>query len=343
MGVEAQFAHWLPALLTAALVLAALGAGQWALARWLRPWASGRALAALLRRTLRAVAVLLLALLALRGSGLGVPRLTWPLLAGWLLGPGLRILFIFLGAFLLARAADFFIAHLQQALAAPAAAPHDAAERRKRIDTLGRLLRGLATLVLFGIATLMALRELHMDITPILTGAGVAGVALGFGAQTLVKDLIAGVFLILENQIRVGDIITINGKTGLVESLRLRILVLRGADGAVYIFHNGAISEYANLTKDFAYAVLDVGVAPQQDLGRVTALLQAVGDSLVRDPAFAAKILAPAEILGVESLGPTSVGLRLRIRTAPMEQWAVDRELRRRVQEQFAAAKIALA
>ncbi|MGH9485031.1 MAG: mechanosensitive ion channel family protein, partial [Terriglobales bacterium] len=213
----------------------------------------------------------------------------------------------------------------------------------KRIETAGRLLRGVATLVIVGIAILMALHEVHVDITPILTGAGVVGVAVGLGAQTVVRDLIVGVFLILENQIRVGDVITINGKTGLVEALRLRIIVLRAEDGAVHIFHNGSINEYANLTKDYSYAVLDVILPFQADLERASAVLVDIGKQLAADDGFSAKLAGPLEVLGVEALSGTTMSVRIRQRTVPMEQWAVDRELRRRIQQRFQKDQIALA
>ena len=334
---------WVPALATAAAVIALIWLAVRLLGRWLGRWTHQRAATRVFRATLIACGVVAAALVALEGTGWTGQRLSWPQVVGWLTGPGLRILFILAGAYIAIRITDFFIAHLESVLVGPEIEIRDAAERRKRIETMGRLLRGLATLILGGMAGLMVLREVNIDITPVLTGAGVLGVAIGFGAQSLVKDLISGVFLILENQIRVGDVVTINGKTGLVEALQLRIIVLRGEDGAVHIFHNGAVTEYTNLTKDYAYAVLELSVPYKEDVGRVTAALTAIGHEMQQDPGFAARIQAPLEVLGIESLGAAAVGLRVRMRTVPMEQWTVDRELRRRVKAQFEAEGIALA
>lgn len=342
--------HWLPGLVTAAVVVVVSAVLAWALSAWGRRLAAreranhggAHRLARLIAHTLELVAAVVVGVIALRSAGLGEPGLTWPQITDWAMGPGLRILVIFAGAFILVRITDFFVEHLQGVLETADPEAPDAVERRKRIETLGRLLRALAVVVIVGMAGLMALREVHVDITPILTGAGVAGVAIGFGAQSVVKDVIAGVFLILENQIRVGDVITINNKTGLVESIRLRIVVLRSLDGTVHIFQNGAVTEISNLTKDYAYAVLTLPVAYKEDLNRVSAALTAIGRELQADPGFAPKILAPLEILGMDSLASAAVGIKLRIKTVPMEQWAVDRELRRRIKARFDQEQIAL-
>lgn len=341
--VPTAWLQLLPAIVVAAVVAGGLWLAFWGLHRWLRQIAPRPESLRLTRNLLTVVAAAVVVLVLLRGEGWGAPHITWRALSDWAMGPGLHILFIFVGAFVLVRVTDLFIAHLQHVLAAPEVEARNWAERRKRIETAGRLLRGVATLVIAGIAILMALREVHVDITPILTGAGVIGVAVGLGAQTVVRDLIVGVFLILENQIRVGDVISINGKTGLVEALRLRIIVLRAEDGAVHIFHNGSINEYANLTKDYAFAVLDVTVPFQAELARVNASLLAVGSELAQDAAFAAKLAGPMEVTGIEALTATTMTVRIRQRTLPMEQWAVDRELRRRIHERFQQDRIALA
>jgi len=349
-------ARLLPTVITALVVVAVMGLVMWFINRWLRHLAydrnglkptpasheSAHQLTCLIRRTLQSVAAVVVVLIVLRGSGVGASRLTWGQVSTWALGPGMRILFIFVGAFILVRITDFFVAHLQHVMSATETEALDWIERRKRIETLGRLMRALAIVIILGMAALMALREVHVDITPILTGAGVAGVAIGFGAQSVVKDIISGAFLILENQIRVGDVVTINGKTGLVETIRLRILVLRALDGTVYIFQNGAVAEISNLTKDYSYALLTVSVAYKEDVTRVTTVLEDIGKGMQADPEFRSKILAPLEILGVDSLAAAAVGIKVRIKTMPMEQWAVDRELRRRIKTRFDQEQIAL-
>jgi hypothetical protein len=163
----------------------------------------------------------------------------------------------------------------------------------------------------------------------------IAGLAVGFGAQNLVRDVIAGFFLILENQVRLGDVVTINGKSGLVEAIRLRTTVLRGSDGTVHVIPNGGITELSNMTKDFSYAVLDVGVGYKERLDDVMAVLNEVGAALRQDAAYGPSILEPLEVLGVESLGAATVDIRVRVKTVPTQQWSVARELRRRIKHAF--------
>ena len=189
-------------------------------------------------------------------------------------------------------------------------------------------------------ATLMLLRELNVDIMPILTGAGILGLAVGFGAQTLVKDLIAGFFLILENQIRVGDVASINGTGGFVEAVNLRTVLLRDLEGVVHVFPNGSIETLSNLTKDFSYYVIDVGVAYKEDTDAVTDVLSEVGAELAADPDYRLSVLEPLEVLGVDAFEDSQVTIKIRIKTVPLKQWAVGRELRRRIKTAFDAKQI---
>ncbi len=190
------------------------------------------------------------------------------------------------------------------------------------------------------IAVLMILRELNLDITPILTGAGIAGVAIGFGAQTLVKDVISGFFLLLENQVRVGDVVTINGQGGLVEALTLRTIVLRDETGAVHIFPNGSITTLANQTKDFSYYVINLAVDYDEDPDRVMQVMREVADDLRADPKYSSVILQPLEVSGIDSFGEANIIIKSRIKTVPLKQWDVGRELRRRLMKRFAAEGI---
>jgi small conductance mechanosensitive channel len=181
----------------------------------------------------------------------------------------------------------------------------------------------------------MILREFRIDIAPVLAGAGIAGVALGFGAQTLVRDVISGFFLILEDQVRVGDVAAINGTGGLVEEINLRTIVLRDVDGTVHVFPNGAINTLANRSKDFSYYVIDLGITYREDPDRVVAVLKEVGADLQRDPQFGPFILEPIEVLGIDAFADWSVRLKLRIKTVPLKQWDVGRELRKRIRNAF--------
>lgn len=345
-GITSTLKEVWPALLTAVAIAIAIGLAIWLLQRWLLRMAPGRAgtrhatKAAV--RAIEIAGVIAVALVAFRSAGIGEARITWPEVISWVMGPGLRILFIFVGAIVLVRVLNFFISHLETVLATAEDNAADWAERRKRVDTLGRLLQALCAVIILGMAVLMALEEVHIDITPVLAGAGVLGVSIGIGAQWVVRDVIAGAFLILENQIRMGDVVTINGKTGLVESIRLRIVVLRGLDGTVHIFQNGAVSEVANLTKDFSYAMLTVVVTLKEDVSRVSGVLGEIGQELQDDADYGKHILAPIEVLGVDSLAGTGVGIKARMKTRPMAQFAVDRELRRRVKARFQQEQIEL-
>lgn len=184
------------------------------------------------------------------------------------------------------------------------------------------------------------LSELGMDVMPVLTGAGILGLAVGFGAQTLIKDLISGFFMILENQVRVGDVAKINGTGGLVEAIGLRTTVLRDLEGTVHVFPNGAIATMANLTKDFSYCVLDVGVAYKEDTDQVVAVLRQVADELSADPRFTKQVLEPLDVLGVDAFEDSQVTIKIRLKTVPIKQWEIGREMRRRIKKAFDAQGI---
>ena len=187
---------------------------------------------------------------------------------------------------------------------------------------------------------LMILRELRIDIMPLLTGAGIVGLAIGFGSQALVKDVISGFFIIVENQVRVGDVAVINGTSGSVEGITLRTIVLRDIEGAVHVFPNGSINTLANRSKDFWYAVVDVSVAYKEDTDTVSRVLREVGDDLRQAPSLRDVILEPLEVLGVDAFNDAGVVIKTRIKTLPLKQWDVGRELRRRIKQRFDAEGI---
>lgn len=229
-------------------------------------------------------------------------------LTGWLLRSGLRILVIALLTYLLVRVIVAASQRLED-IVGHERSP-DMQEQLKRARTLSRLVQNALTAFAILLATLMILRELDVDVMPILTGAGILGLAVGFGAQTLVKDLISGFFLSLENQVRVGDVARINGTGGLVEAINLRTVVLRDLEGIVHIFPNGSIETLANLTKDFSYAVIDVGVAYKEDPDKVMAVLGEIGTELAADPHYRLSVLEPLEILGVDAFEASQVRSR---------------------------------
>jgi small conductance mechanosensitive channel len=181
----------------------------------------------------------------------------------------------------------------------------------------------------------MVLRELTIDVVPILTGAGIAGLAIGFGAQNLVRDVISGFFLILEDQVRIGDLARINNVGGVVEQINLRTIVLRDGEGAVHVFPNGTIAALANLSKQYAYALVDVKVAYDENIDRVIGTAREVGAAMTADPVWGALVLGGLEVIGIESLADGAATLRVKFKTLPLNQGKVGNELRRRLMATF--------
>lgn len=208
-------------------------------------------------------------------------------------------------------------------------------KREKRADTLGRILEG-AGLTLVGVmAALMLIEEVGIDVKPVLASLGIGGVALGFGAQSLVKDVISGFFILLEDQVRVGDVIETAGKSGLVEKVGLRSLVLRDVSGNRIIIPNGQIDVVTNMSYEYSRAVLDIGVAYKEDVDRVIELIKAVGAEMQKDEKYREVFLEPLEVLGLDSFGDSAVVIKARIMTKPLKQWEVKREFNRRLKIVF--------
>ena len=210
----------------------------------------------------------------------------------------------------------------------------------KRAATLTGILRTIALSAIWAIIIIESLQLVGLDIAPILAGAGILGLAVGFGAQNLVRDLISGFFIILEDQIRLGDVAVINGTGGTVETITFRTITLRDFSGVVHIFPNGGITTLSNMSKDWSAFVLDMGVAYREDTDRVVAVMRAVGEELRRDPEFGALMIESIEVVGVENFADSAVTLRSRIKTKPAEQWKVGREFRRRLKKAFDAQGI---
>jgi moderate conductance mechanosensitive channel len=254
-------------------------------------------------------------------------------LGEWTFSHGLHVLLIIILAYASVRMTALLARRFEHDMTVGTGL--DAMERGKRARTLSAVAQNFATVLVIGIAVLMVLQELKLDITPILTGAGIVGLAVGFGAQTLVRDIISGFFLILENQVRVGDEAAINGTAGLVEAINLRTIVLRDIEGAVHVFPNGAISTLSNRSKDFSYYVIDLAVSYHDDSDRVAEVLREIGAELQSDPVFGPSILEPIEILGIDAFSDWSARMKVRIKTVPLKQWEVGRELRRRLIKAF--------
>ncbi|HWH78344.1 MAG TPA: mechanosensitive ion channel family protein [Candidatus Binatus sp.] len=233
----------------------------------------------------------------------------------------------------LSRLERFLIRATEKTERAPGAAG-------QRIKTLANVVWTIASGLLWFIVVLIVLSQFGINIGPILAGAGVVGLAAGFGAQHLVRDLVSGFFLLLENQIRVGDIAIINGTAGLVESVTFRTISLRDQAGVVHVFPNGGINTLANATMDWSAYVIDVSVSFREDSDRVSDIMRRVAEELKQEPAFGRLILEPLEILGVDNFTDTAVMIKARFKTLPSHQYTVGREYRRRLTKAFNAERV---
>ena len=258
----------------------------------------------------------------------------------WMTQNGARILLLILIAFAANRFAASVIRNAEREIAA--GDDRETLERRKRLQTVGVTARRFFAILIWSAAALMVLRLLDLDITPVLAGAGIIGLAVGFGAQTLVKDIISGLFLIAEDQVRLGDVAQVNGISGAVEEINLRTIVLRDLEGSLHYVASGEIRTLTNKSKDFSYYVIDLGVGYDDDTDRIVEVVKGVADELMRDAAFAPFILEPLEVLGVDAFKASEVTLRFRIKTLPLKQWDVGRELRRRIKKAFDARGITI-
>ena len=260
---------------------------------------------------------------------------------GWLLAAGLRIVVIAIGAYLMLRIGSAAARRFEREMSRGTGL--DVIERTKRAQTLGRILQKSLSVVVLGMAALMILRELDVDITPVLTGAGIVGLAVGFGAQTLVRDVISGFFLIVEDQVRVGDSAVVNGQGGLVEQVNLRTIVLRDESGAVHIFPNGEVKTLANMSKDFAYYVVTVALTYDADVDAAVDAMQKAAAGMMNDTRFRPHILEPLDVYGVDAFEHGQLLIKARIKTVPQKQWLVGRELRKRILQAFAQRGIRMA
>ena len=253
----------------------------------------------------------------------------WADRLGTLLEPGIRAVIILLLAWLAVRVARLVIRRgVARLLSSRRATDREFATR---LRTLTSLAESATRLIVWILAGLTILAVFGVPIGPLLASAGVAGLAVGLGAQTLIRDIIGGIFIVLEGQFHVGDVITVNAISGQVESLTLRYTVLRTLDGAYVVIPNGEIRIVQNLSRDWARAVIDVAVTPEEDVDRVVAVLRDLLAGLPNDLVLGPLVLEPGEVLGVEAIAPQQATVRLAVKTRPLEQWRVARELRRRI------------
>lgn len=219
----------------------------------------------------------------------------------------------------------------------------DGSELDKRTETIGDVLHSTGIVIIIGTAVLMILPELGIDITPVLASVGIAGLAAGLGAQTLVKDVISGIFVLIENQYTVGDTVTLEGVTGSVEEMTLRITAVRDIEGTLHIIPNGEIRQVANKSRDWSRAIVDVNVTYDEDIDEAIKALQAVAQRLQEEDTFSGQLLDEPFVTGVEGLEDWAIRLRLMVKTVPGLQYEVQRWLRRQIRLNFEQKQIDLA
>jgi len=261
---------------------------------------------------------------------------SWTMFQAWLgvnWVHGLRIIAILIAAFLALRFIKVVVPKLREHIAGRQESVEDA----KRIQTLLRVAHYILSASTVAVTALLVLGELGISLAPILGAAGVVGIAVGFGAQTLVKDYVSGFLLLLENQIRVGDMVEISGKGGVVEEVTLRFIRLRDFGGNVHFIPNNTIGVITNSSLGFAYAVLDVGIAYGSDIEASMQVMREVDETMRDDPNFSSKILKPLEIAGVDQWADYSIMIKARIQVKPLEQWHVRREFLKRLKLAFDA------
>lgn len=262
-------------------------------------------------------------------------------LFGWLTTSGLRILLTFLVAWLVIRTMHAVGARIVRR--ANDKEPGRVSEEERRAQTFAAILDYSTRVLVVVTAGLVVLNEVGTNITPFVTGAGIAGVALGFGAQSLVKDVLAGVFILTEEHFRVGDVVEIAGKSGEVERVNLRTTFIRDVDGAMHIVPNGQITVATNKSFRWSRVVLDLQLGYDTDLENVEVLLKKVGAEMKADAAWSKDLLEEPQITGVESFNESSINIRVIVKTLPLRQWDVARHLRRRIKRVFDDAGVKMA
>jgi small conductance mechanosensitive channel len=247
-----------------------------------------------------------------------------------------EIILVIVAGYIISKVVKVAVRHLEAILIRLGEGSDDVpGATRKRVTTLMNVLRTVAVVVIWGVVVVVTLEQFGLAVGPILAAAGVLGLAVGFGAQNLVRDVISGFFLILENQVRVGDVAIINGTGGLVEAVTFRTVVLRDLSAVVHVFPNGAITTLSNMTKGWSAYVINMGVAYKEDTDRVAEVMRQVADEMKADPDYGPSMLDTIEIFGVDDFADSAVVIKARLKTLPIKQWGVGREYRRRLKKAF--------
>ena len=249
----------------------------------------------------------------------------------WFLSSGLHIALVLILTLIALKAAKILSKRLVDFIVRQ----KEDQEFQKRTQTLASIIRYVSVITILLVGTMMVLKEFGIEIGPLLAAAGIVGLAVGFGAQSLVKDVISGFFILLEDQIRVGDVVQIAGKGGLVEKINLKTTILRDLAGNVHYVPNGHIDVVTNMTKDYSRYVFDIGVAYRENVDEVVEVIKEVDEELRNDPEFKDDILEPIEVLGLDQFANSSIIIRARTMTKPIKQWRVGREFNRRLKKKF--------
>ncbi|MCD6204197.1 MAG: mechanosensitive ion channel family protein [Candidatus Marinimicrobia bacterium] len=250
-------------------------------------------------------------------------------LGEWFKLHGIRILFILIGTMIILRLSRVLTKRIFTSI------QFKDEEQIKRRDTLKSVFHFIFKVIIITIASIIILSELNINIGPILAGAGILGLAIGFGAQSLVKDIISGFFILLADQIRIGDVVEVAGKSGFVEGLNLRMVTLRDLAGNVHYIPNGEIGVVTNMTKGFSRYLFEIGVAYRENVDEVIEIMRAVDEDMRKDPDFKDDILEPLEVLGLDKFGDSALIIKARTTTKPIKQWRIGREFKRRLKIKF--------
>lgn len=251
----------------------------------------------------------------------------------WTMSSGIRVLIVGAGMVLVLSLLRQVITRLRRVYEGTLPGP----AQLKRADTLTHVLRDVARVFILAVGFMMILSEVGIDLKPLLAAAGLGGLAIGFGAQSLVKDMISGFFILLEDSVRIGDVVEVACVSGVVEEVKLRTITLRDLAGNVHVVPNGIVDKVKNMTKGFSYYLFDVGVAYRENVDEVMAVLKDIAAELQADPLFGSDILEPLDMLGVDQFGDSAVVIKCRIKTNPIQQWRIGREMNRRIKNTFDA------
>jgi len=259
----------------------------------------------------------------------------WSDVVAWLTSRGLRILVIVIVAFAAHRLLRVLMRQIPRLIRVRARSEAEAGELAQRAETIRSVIGWVGSVFILVAAMLMVLIELGLDVGPLLASLGLVGLALGLGAQMLVKDIIGGLFILIEDQFAIGDAITAGDLSGKVERMTLRSTHLRGLKGELHVIPNGDIRTVSNLSQDWSRAVLDLRLSPDQDVARALAVLERVGQELAADERFSPVLMESPVVTGIEGLDGWTVRVRIMVKTLPGQHWGVMRDLRRRANEAF--------